>query len=115
MTHYYCVIRFSPDPIIDERFTLGVVVFGNRVIRTRFIDNYAKIAQIFPRYTELLSDVPVRFSRMTEEAIRCLASNSTLRMIQVSCVRASLLSLDELYADVVHRYLEKSLLLFLFQ
>ena len=72
MTSFYSVVQFVPDPIIDERLNIGVVVFGNGIVRTRFIDNWKQVTAILPAYADFIRDFTSRCSDMDETTIQSI-------------------------------------------
>lgn len=45
MPAYYTVVQCVPDPIADERINVGVIVFGDGQIRSRFVKNWQRVAR----------------------------------------------------------------------
>ena len=43
MPAYYTVVQCVPDPIADERINVGIVVFGDGRIRTRFLTDWSRV------------------------------------------------------------------------
>jgi hypothetical protein len=42
MVTYYTVVRYVPDPVADERINIGVMVWGDGRIRSRFLSNWQR-------------------------------------------------------------------------
>ena len=45
MPAYYTVVQCVPDPIADERVNVGVIVFGDGQIRSRFLRDWDRVAR----------------------------------------------------------------------
>lgn len=45
MAAYFTVVQCVPDPIADERINVGVIVFGDGQIRSRFLQNWDRVAR----------------------------------------------------------------------
>lgn len=42
MASYYSIVQYVPDPVADERLNVGVIAFGDGVIRSKFIRNWSR-------------------------------------------------------------------------
>ena len=69
MTSYYTVVHCVPDPFADERMNVGVVVFGDGRIRSRFLRRWDRVEQFAGKevaaYARLFAD---RFARASESS-----------------------------------------------
>lgn len=45
MPTYYTVVQYVPDPVADERINIGVIVFNDDHIRTRFLHNWDRVSR----------------------------------------------------------------------
>lgn len=45
MPAYYTVVQFVPDPIADERVNIGVIVFSDGQVRSRFLQNWDRVSR----------------------------------------------------------------------
>jgi len=45
MVCYYTIVRYYPDPITDERINIGVIVFGDGKVRSRFVRDWHRVEQ----------------------------------------------------------------------
>jgi hypothetical protein len=117
MTSYYSVVQYLPDPIIDERINVGVVVFGDGQVRSRFLRDWYRVRAFRGGDVSFLREFAEHFSQrqavmdfagprpvVTEAQVREIASNWT-NSIQLSEPKASLLPADELLEDVASRFL----------
>lgn len=43
MSSHYCIIQYVPNPIADERINIGVPVFDEHSVRTRFLQNWERV------------------------------------------------------------------------
>ena len=44
MSAHYTIIQYLPDPIIDEKINIGIVVLGNNKSYFRFLQNWRRVA-----------------------------------------------------------------------
>lgn len=45
MPAHYTIVQFVPDPIADERVNIGVIVFSDSQIRSRFLQNWDRVSR----------------------------------------------------------------------
>lgn len=45
MPAHYTIVQFVPDPITDERVNIGVIVFGDGQVRSRFLQNWDRVSR----------------------------------------------------------------------
>jgi hypothetical protein len=45
MPAHYTIVQFVPDPIVDERVNIGVIVFSDGQIRSRFLQNWDRVSR----------------------------------------------------------------------
>jgi hypothetical protein len=122
VTTFYTVVQYVPDPIRDERANVGVVVFGDDRIRTRFLQNWARVKQFgsedisflqdFARRAKSWSDPEVPLPglaeavRLDEQGLRAIAGR-WMNTVQFTEPRASLLDPEELLQEMSARMLEE--------
>lgn len=63
MAASYTVIQYVPNPVIDERINVGVIVFGSGKVQTHFIQNWTRVRQFGGADIRFLKD----FGRYAEE------------------------------------------------
>lgn len=118
MASFYTIVRYVPDPIADERTNIGVIVFGEGQVRSRFITNWQRAQSLggedlsflksFGRLVQqaasaqkpLLPDIP----SWSEEVVKRIAGRWH-NSIQISEPRGSLKSPDALLKEVTDLYL----------
>jgi hypothetical protein len=114
---YYTIAEFVPDPIRGERINVGVIVFGDGMVRSRFLTNWNRV-QAFAgnHHISFLKDFAERVQdwapqqprlgqvEITDEQLRGITA-SWMNSIQLTEPRASLLSPDELLRDTAARFL----------
>ena len=117
MASYYMVVRYVPDPIADERINIGVLVFGEGTVRSRFVSSWERARRLGGERIGYLREIAERFSdRQTSildpvsfsEATMKRVSRSWRNSIQLSEPRASLKSSEALLEEVAQRYLRES-------
>lgn len=123
MPAYYSIVQFVPDPIVDERLNIGVLVFGEGPIRHRFLKDWyrarffarkdirflVEFAKEFPEWLEREAVAGRETCGTLESRIAKLASK-WINSIQVTRPRASLKAPDQLIEEIATRYLiERSL------
>jgi hypothetical protein len=117
MPSQYSVVRYVPDPIADERINVGVVVFGEGMLRTKFIRRWSRLRGFgggedtgflrdFVRDIEhaqktLLDGASQPWTAETLKRVSARWKNS----IQLSEPRASLDSPDDLLRDAARTFL----------
>lgn len=121
MVAYYTVVQYVPDAVTDERMNIGVVVFGDGRIRSRFVENWERARQFGGHSIALLREfaqtVKAAESRpklpdvaggvvLTEEALHKMAG-SWVNSIQLTEPRASLREPEAVLEDVAQRFLRQ--------
>lgn len=117
MPSFFSVIRYVPDPITDERLNIGVVVYGEGTVLSKFIGEWAKV-RIFGgedvRFLREFADDVERKqlslfkqnSRWNEDTLQQI-SKHWKNSIQLSEPKASLRSPHELLEDISSRYIRE--------
>jgi hypothetical protein len=117
MPSYYSIVRYVPDPVTDERLNIGIVVYGEGKVLSRFLGNWGK-ARIFGgediRFLrEFAEEIELRQlnlftteGRWDERTLQTISSHWK-NSIQLSEPKASLKSPDELLLDVSSRYVRE--------
>ncbi len=103
MPAYYTVVQFTPDPVIDERINIGVIVYGDGRVRAHFLQNWNRVRQ-FGAKVRPLQEFARDASRMTEDMVHD-AAGRWINSIQLTKPAASLLTPDVLLLDVAKRFL----------
>lgn len=128
MPAYYTVVQSVPDPIADERINVGVVVFGDGQLRSRFRRDWKRVksfagddvgylreltekidqASIRSAATSMqpeLSDFPVQ-RRMDEDILRKMIDEWS-NTVQFTPVQPSLEAPDDLLTTLDEMYLQR--------
>lgn len=63
---FYTVVQYVPNPLADDRMSVGVIVFGDGQIRSRFVQNWKPVQQFAGTDIELLREFA---ARIDEEAV----------------------------------------------
>jgi Protein of unknown function (DUF3037) len=114
----YSVVQYLPDPVTDERINIGVVAFGDGVMRARFVRNWRRVGSFggpdidflkkFARDVETAAEqqIPLALegSRLDAEALR-QAAGRWMNSIQLTEPRGSTLEPDELVGKIARRFL----------
>jgi hypothetical protein len=115
MAAYYTVVQYVPDPVIDERINLGVIVYDDVRSRSRFINDWKRVQVFGDRdvtfLKECLSEITEAmeategppFGRAEVERV----ASSWVNSIQFTPPRGSLDDVDELLDDVGNRFLRE--------
>jgi Protein of unknown function (DUF3037) len=122
MPSYYSVVQYVPDPVADERINVGVIVFGDGVVRSRFLRSWRRVQALSgtdvtflrefvgavatwaPEQRDLPGIAEVR--EVTGSALRAMAGH-WINSIQFSEPRASLAAPDAVMADIAARFLKE--------
>jgi hypothetical protein len=113
MPCYYTVIQYVPDPVSDERINIGVLVFDENAMHSRFLRNWQRVgvfgasdisflkdfAKEVAGRTAISSTLP-KLERISEENIRKIAG-SWMNSIQFTEPRASILGTQEVMTQIV--------------
>jgi hypothetical protein len=115
MPSHYSVIRYVPNPIADERINVGVVVFGEGRLLTRFISRWTRIKGFggeeigflreFAREIALAQRNLVGLPQPWSEQTLARVSTRWRNSIQISEPRASLKDPDALLSEVADAFL----------
>ena len=120
MPTYYTVVRCVPDPVVDERINIGVIVWGDGKIRARFVSDWKRVTSFGIKDVSFIRDFAQRImdaeanqlvlpnvpgaQRFDEAALR-RAIETWAGVIQFSEARASLREPDTVLEDVARRFL----------
>jgi hypothetical protein len=116
MPSFYCIVRYVPDPIADERINVGVVVFGDGALKTRFIRRWTRVRGFGGEETDFIRDFARDVAKAqhelfgaesrpwTEETLKHVSSRWT-NSIQLSEPRASLKDPESLLREVSATFL----------
>ena len=63
MPAYLTVVQCVPDPVIDERINVGVIVYGEGRIRSRFISDWRRVRSFGVDDVEFLKEFAERLER----------------------------------------------------
>jgi len=120
MPSLYSIVRYVPDPIADERINIGVIVVGEGVVRTRFIEHWRRIQQFGGEDIGFLHDFVHDLGKITTTwqlesddkqnwSIDTLTKLSAcwINSIQLSTPRASLRAPDELLREISDVFLRE--------
>lgn len=123
MATYYTVVRYVPDPVADERINIGVMVWGDGRIRSRFLSNWQRVRNFGIPDVSFVRDFARRMAdaesdqlalphgmgapRFDESALE-RAIETWAGAIQFSTKRASLRDPETVLKDVSERFLRLS-------
>ncbi len=120
MATFYTIVRCVPDPVVGERLNIGVIVWGDGRIRSRFITNWTRLRTLgvtdpsffrdFARRIENAGENQLTLSGIPgvdlfDEAALLRAIDTWAGAIQFSRPRASLRSPEVVLDDVASRFL----------
>ncbi|MDF5731018.1 MAG: DUF3037 domain-containing protein [Rhizonema sp. PD38] len=124
MINRYSIIQYVPDPIADERINIGVVVFNEDAVQTRFLTNWERVRLFGMEDIYFLKDFADRLHKAAldnlmfsgdehskipnHERLRAIAQG-WMNSIQFTEPRGSLDTLDSLLEDTVNTYLREPL------
>lgn len=122
MSSYFSIVQYLPDPVTDERINVGAVVVSGSEVKVQFLKNWRRAALFGNEDISFLKDFAKRFTEaakgqmpipglltdfyINEGTLRELADD-WVNSIQFTVPRASTLPADDLFADVVTRYLQE--------
>jgi hypothetical protein len=122
MTAQYVVVQYVPDPVIDERVNIGVIVFGGGVWRSRFLDKWKRVEFFGKEKVDFLKGFAKAVDeadthklkasgwdwgdRIDEDILRQI-SGRWMNSIQFTSVRASLLPAEQLLDEMARRFLRE--------
>jgi hypothetical protein len=122
MPSAYTVVQYVPDPIADERINVGVLVFGDGRIRSRFIKSWTRVKHFGKEDVEFLRDFERRVGGWSpdelplpglakgpmigDEALATL-TGSWVNSVQLTPSRASLLDSEALLDEMCRQFLKE--------
>jgi hypothetical protein len=104
MSAFFTVVQYVPDPVRDERINIGVIVFGDGHVKSRFVDNWNRVRAFGEESINYVLKFANEADRLDEATIRRIAATWHHSM-QLTQPAGSLLSPDKLLVDVANRYL----------
>jgi hypothetical protein len=104
MPAYYSVVQYVPDPVTDERINVGVIVFGDGHVASRFVDNWQRVRTFGGENIGFLRKFANEADQMTEAEIRKIA-REWYHSVRLTEPAGSLLGRDDLLNDISSRYL----------
>jgi len=122
MPSYYSVVQYVPDPISDERVNVGILVFGDGRIRSRFLANWRRVSLFGGEDVTFIRELAERASVWTPEELELPGLEQGMRLdegkvsrllgrwensIQFTEPRTSTLSPEELLDEVGARMLKQ--------
>ncbi|MBD2774779.1 DUF3037 domain-containing protein [Iningainema tapete] len=63
MVSRYSIIQYVPDPIADERINIGVVVFNEDAVKSRFLTNWERVRLFGMEDIDFLKDFADRVQK----------------------------------------------------
>lgn len=66
MVSRYSIIQYVPNPIADERINIGIVAFNDRLVKTRFVQSWKRVA-CFAKYdsdVDFLKDFQCKIEKL---------------------------------------------------
>jgi hypothetical protein len=106
MPSYFTVVQYVPDPVVDERINIGVIVFGEGQVTSRFVENWNHVRSFGSESINYLRKFANEVDRMDENSIRKCAETWS-HSIQLTKPAGSLLSPPRLLVDMSSRYLRE--------
>src|SRR5882762_1127011 len=64
MASHYTVVRYLPDPLTEESINIGVIAYGDGIIRSRFVSDWRRVRSFGGEGIKFLKD----FAREIEHA-----------------------------------------------
>lgn len=115
MASQYSIVHYVPDPVADERMNVGIIVFGEGRVLTKFVqrwdrarrfggENISFLQEFAEELSERQMDLFSGAARWDEDSLQKLA-RQWKNSIQLSGPRASLKAPEQLLAEVSERYL----------
>lgn len=125
MPAFCTVVQYLPDPLTEERINIGVIVYGDGVVRSRFLTDWTRVRQFSTgRDISFLRELAAEFQDahlkppipqfieagmavdINERLIQRMA-RSWSNSIQLTEPKGSLLGVDELLDDSAAHYLHE--------
>lgn len=122
MPSYFTIVQYVPDPIMDERINIGVIVVSNGTARCHFLQNWRRVAQFGAENVGFLRDFAKEVIRacspqlafqqvstavrVDEDSLRNMAANYC-NSIQLMPLKGSLLDIDTVLSNSIERYLRE--------
>lgn len=117
MISYYCIVRYVPNPLIEEFVNVGVVTFGEGQVYVRFARDLQRAQQFGGRDVGFIREAETwltavakaqlaRETRLGASLLRPLAEEWA-NTIQLSRPRAAVLDPRELLDEVAKEYLQE--------
>ena len=122
MASKYCVVRYVPNPLTDERINVGVIAFDERKVLTRFLDRWNRVRHFADQDIEFLRHFADEITTATADQ-RQLGFGSTpttlpgtlvetiasrwINSVQLSEPRASLASVEQTLDEVAAVFLSE--------
>jgi hypothetical protein len=103
---FYIIVQYVPDPIIDERINIGVLVLGDGQVRSRSLKNWNRVRHFAEKDIGFLKDFVKEVGFWDEARVRRMAGRSS-GTLQLTAPRASLLPADELLPDTAKCFLRE--------
>jgi hypothetical protein len=113
MPAYYSVIQYVPDPVIDERMNVGVLVYNEHRMLVRFVEDWKRVQAFGDRDVGFLRDFANDLGRVAAgrdassldgAKVQEMASR-WMNSIQLTQPRGSILEIDDLFIDISTRFL----------
>lgn len=122
MASHYSVVQYVPDSVIDERVNIGVIVFDENVVLSRFLSDWRRVHAFGGEDVKFLKDFASEVvgksgvaQKSLREQVRALANDDILGMaeswshaIQLTTPRGSTLDVEGLLVDVASRFLHRT-------
>lgn len=115
MAAHYNVVQYVPDPVIDERINVGVIVYNETCLRAHFLKDWKRVQAFGDRDVSFLKEFAKQVMEATGSGekprfdaadVERMASK-WINSIQLTQPRGSLLSLDDLFSEVGSRFLRE--------
>jgi hypothetical protein len=104
MPVFYSVVQYVPDPARGERLNVGVIVFGEGRVHSRFVENWSRVRAFGEENIGFLRSFARHSDLLTEQQVRKIAG-AWHASIQLTEPAGSLLSPADLLVDAASRYL----------
>jgi hypothetical protein len=107
MISYYCIVRYVPNPLIEEFVNVGVVTFGEGRVCVRFVRSLRRAEQFAGQDAGFVRDIERWMKTATEEDVR-KASVEWENSIQLSSPRGSTLDPEKLLEEIAKEFLREA-------
>ena len=84
MPAFYSIVQYVPDPVIDERINVGVIVFGEGRVMSRFVDNWRRVRNFGSEGIAFLRKFADQAEQMSDRRERTKAGKANCNFLKDS-------------------------------